>query len=76
MMRIRILPLEEAIKLEAKQNIERDYRVFGFDYGDALTEEQLTTIYENVARLYLTTNGVGYSPEYDDHILVKVEHNS
>lgn len=75
-MQIRILPLEEAIKLEAKQNIERDYRVFGFDYGDALTEDQLTTIYENVARLHLMEDGVGYSPEYDDHVLVKVEQNS
>lgn len=65
--KVRVLPLEEAIKLEAKQNMERDVRVC----GDRITEDE-KIIYEEEAREVLSRYGVGYDPEYADHFLVKV----
>ncbi|WP_407305630.1 hypothetical protein [Acinetobacter sp.] len=60
------LSLEEAVKLEAKQNKERDMRVMGEEDLDA------DDIYEEEARHLLTTLGEGYLPEYPDHKFVKL----
>ena len=65
---IKVLPLEEAIKLEAKQNIERDIRVL----GDEEPDDEMEAIYEEEARTMLTEFGQGYYPEYPDHYLVQV----
>lgn len=68
-----ILPLEEAIKLEAKQNMERDMRLFGDVYGRVITEDEVRVIYEDAAREFLSEYGVGYIPEYPDHVMIQVQ---
>lgn len=60
------LPLEEAVKLEAAQNLERDKRTL----GDVAEEME---IYLEEARHILTTMGEGYLPDYPDHKLIKVK---
>ncbi len=60
------LPLQEAIALEAKQNLERDQRVLPDETPDDLS------LYREEAEHVLTTLGEGYIPDFPDHRLVKV----
>lgn len=62
-----VLPMAEAVELEAKQNLERDRRLFGEN------EDLDLDIYREEARHLLTTTGEGYEPAHDDHKLVKVQ---
>lgn len=64
------LPLQEAITLEVKQNMERDRRVM----GAAEVPDEDEGIYREEAEHLLTTTGEGYYPEFDDHKLVRVKH--
>jgi hypothetical protein len=62
-----VLNLKDAIKLEAKQNMERDLRVLGKD--DVCELE----IYLIEAKHILTSTGEGYIPEFADHKHVVVK---
>lgn len=60
--------LEEAVKLEAKQLFETDDR-------RAIEEEDERPLFDDSyfmeARLLMEERGEGYTPEYEDHVLVK-----
>lgn len=62
------LPLDEAIKLEATQNMERDRRVLGSREVDGQE-----SVYLAEAEHWLTTTGEGYIPDFTDHKHVKVK---
>ena len=66
------LPLEEAIELEVKQNMERDKSL-----GDVSEKEILSMrmVYEEEARLSMEQFGAGYEPDVPhlNHKLVKVK---
>lgn len=75
-MKVKTLPLEEAVKLEAAQNIQRDERLFPeiYDYvRSSLPKRELVEIYEREAKRQLMENGVGLNPECEDHFLIKVQ---
>lgn len=64
------LPLQDAIALEVKQNIERDRRVLG---ASEVSDDD-EGIYRREAEHLLTTTGEGYYPDFPDHKLVRVKH--
>lgn len=63
------LPLEEAVSLETKQNMERDRLVLG---NDEVSDED-EAVYREEAEYWLTTTGEGYQPDLANHKLVKVK---
>lgn len=66
-----VLPLADAIALEAKQNMERDRRTL----GDEEVDGQDATYLEEAEHL-LAIYGEGYVPDFADHKLVKVQRAS
>lgn len=60
------LPLEEAIALEAKQNMERDAKVLNEELGDVAS-------YREEAEHLLKEFGEGWIPECEGHKLVKLK---
>ena len=65
-----ILPLEEAVALNAKENLERDRRLKLVDEKD---NEETRNLYLEEARFILETYGESYGPDFPDHHLIRVE---
>lgn len=66
------LPLEEALELEVKQNIERDIRAECLEAVDA-DDKEVIEVYGEEAEILFRKNGHGYLPEHMDHFLVIVQ---
>lgn len=66
------LPLEEAIKLAVKENIERDIRLGCIELCEKPITDEYKYIYEEEARELFKTTGSNYNPEFPDHHFIFV----
>lgn len=64
------LPMEEAVELAVKENIERDRRCGLLKSIFVSPDER--AVYEEEAEYLLRTTGENYEPEYSDHHLIVV----
>jgi hypothetical protein len=65
------LPLEEAIKVAALQNIDRDIRC-NLLSEDNMNDDTYMNLYTEEARLLLEAGGMNYTPKFPDHPLIIV----
>lgn len=72
---VTILPLETAIELAIKENMERDNRQGLLSLYELvnISIEKLIIIYKKIATDLLTKSGENYLPEYTDHHHVIVQ---
>ena len=67
---IRVLPLDDAVELSCKENIERDQRVGVLPLAVSPEEKKL---YLEEAREVLRLYGENFLPDYPDHHVIRVE---
>lgn len=68
-MKVKKLPLEDAISLSAKENLERDQRLRLIE----TPSEDCLKLYREEAQAVLEAFGESYLPDFPDHHLIRVE---